>query len=157
VLPTKGGGRILQEGGCSASAFKGLLNLVLLDRIAGIRSKHVHSVPSLARPMPFGRLRRSFVGSAPGVKYNQTKPNQAGRPVKRGRRRRPRKRAQVQAFPCRSCVTLAMKEEGHECVSQDNMHYSTDFLLRVICSCSLDGVACWDCSEAGHPRPTVSK
>jgi hypothetical protein len=24
--------------------------------------------------MPFGRLRRSFVGSAPGVKYNQTKP-----------------------------------------------------------------------------------
>ena len=47
------------------------MNLVLLDRIAGIRSKHVHSVPSLARPMPFGRLRRSFVGSALGVKCYQ--------------------------------------------------------------------------------------
>jgi hypothetical protein len=54
-----------------ASAFKGPLNLVLLDRIAGIRSKHVHNVPSLARTMPFGRLRRSFVGSVLGVKYYQ--------------------------------------------------------------------------------------
>ena len=71
VLPTNGGGRILPERGCSASALKGLLNLVLLNRIAGIRSKHVHSVPSLARPMPFGRLRRSFVGSALGVKCYQ--------------------------------------------------------------------------------------
>jgi hypothetical protein len=28
------------------------LNLVLLDRIAGIRGKHAHSVPSVARPTP---------------------------------------------------------------------------------------------------------
>jgi hypothetical protein len=50
---------------------QGSLELVLLDRIAAIRSKYVHSVPSLARPMPSGRLHRSFRGSALGVKYYQ--------------------------------------------------------------------------------------
>jgi hypothetical protein len=82
----------------------------------------------------------------------------ASRPVEKKQKKKAPEKGTVRAFPCRSCVTRAMKEEGHECVNQDSMHFSTHFLLRVICSYGLDdGVACWDCSKAGRPCPTVSE
>ncbi|KAL3952757.1 hypothetical protein ACCO45_012700 [Purpureocillium lilacinum] len=39
----------------------------------------------------------------------------------------------IRDFPCRPCVTRAVKAPGHECASQNNT-----------------GAACWDCAKNGH-------
>ncbi|KAK3942887.1 hypothetical protein QBC46DRAFT_423972 [Diplogelasinospora grovesii] len=62
----------------------------------------------------------------------------APRPQKKRQKKKAPKKGTARAFPCRSCVTRAFKDPGHECVNQDN-----------------DGVACWDCSKGGHPCPAV--